>query len=114
MVLKLGLLCSHSDPHARPTMRQVLNYLNGDAMLPDLSPLDLRGNGMMLGIHHRVGELVMSNGGSSMVDSTLWRKMIMYVCVLQFIYTESTMEMSDDTKFTESKPQFRCRAQKTT
>ncbi|CAA7033711.1 unnamed protein product [Microthlaspi erraticum] len=71
MVLKVGLLCSHSDPHARPTMRQVLNYLNGDAMLPDLSPLDLRGNGMMLGIHQGVGELVMSKGGSSMVDSIL-------------------------------------------
>ncbi|CAA7033713.1 unnamed protein product [Microthlaspi erraticum] len=72
MVLKLGLLCSHSDPLARPTMRQVLNYLNGDALFPDLSPLDLRGNGvMMLGIHHRVGEPVMSNGGSSMVDSVL-------------------------------------------
>ncbi|CAA7033710.1 unnamed protein product [Microthlaspi erraticum] len=72
MVLKLGLLCSHSDPLSRPTMRQVLNYLNGDAMLPDFSPLDLRGNGMMmLGIHQRVGEPVMSNGGSSMVDSIL-------------------------------------------
>ncbi|CAA7033722.1 unnamed protein product [Microthlaspi erraticum] len=71
MVLKIGLLCSHSDPHARPTMRQVLNYLNGDATLPDLSPLDLRGNGIMLGIHHRVTELVLSNGGSSMVDSVL-------------------------------------------
>ncbi|CAA7033716.1 unnamed protein product [Microthlaspi erraticum] len=71
MVLKLGLLCSHSDPLARPTMRQVLNYLNGDAMLPDLSPLDLRWNEMMLGIQHRVGELIMSNGGSSMVDSIL-------------------------------------------
>uniref|UniRef100_A0A1J3J2C8 non-specific serine/threonine protein kinase n=1 Tax=Noccaea caerulescens TaxID=107243 RepID=A0A1J3J2C8_NOCCA len=73
MVLKLGLLCSHSDPLARPTMRQVLNYLNGDAMLPDLSPLDLRGNGMMmLGIHQRrLSEFDMSNGGSSMVDSIL-------------------------------------------
>ncbi|CAA7033715.1 unnamed protein product [Microthlaspi erraticum] len=72
MVLKLGLLCSHSDPYARPTMRQVLNYLNGDATLPDLSPLDLRGNGMMmLGIHHRVSEFDMSNGASSIVDSVL-------------------------------------------
>ncbi|CAA7059540.1 unnamed protein product [Microthlaspi erraticum] len=58
MVLKLGLLCSHSDPNARPTMRQVLNYLNGDAKLPDLSPLDLRGNGMMMmGLHHKVSEI---------------------------------------------------------
>ncbi|CAA7033717.1 unnamed protein product [Microthlaspi erraticum] len=68
MVLKLGLLCAHSDPYARPTMKQVLNYLNGDAMLPDLSPFDFRGNG----IHHGLSELSMTyTGGSSMVDSVL-------------------------------------------
>uniref|UniRef100_A0A1J3E2X4 non-specific serine/threonine protein kinase n=1 Tax=Noccaea caerulescens TaxID=107243 RepID=A0A1J3E2X4_NOCCA len=67
MVLKLGLLCSHSDPNARPTMKQVLNYLNGDAMLPDLSPLDLHGNGI-----YQFSEFSMTyTGGSSMVDSIL-------------------------------------------
>ncbi|OVA15595.1 Protein kinase domain [Macleaya cordata] len=34
LVLKLGLLCSHTDPKARPTMRQVMQYLEGDASLP--------------------------------------------------------------------------------
>ncbi|CAH8350313.1 unnamed protein product [Eruca vesicaria subsp. sativa] len=67
MILKLGLLCSHSNPQARPTMRQVLHYLSGDAVLPDLSPLEFRG----LGIHHRIGELDMFTCGSSMVDSIL-------------------------------------------
>ncbi|XP_040385449.1 L-type lectin-domain containing receptor kinase SIT2-like [Oryza brachyantha] len=39
LVLKLGLLCSHPLPNARPTMRQVMHYLNGDMVLPlDLSP----------------------------------------------------------------------------
>ncbi|XP_026418524.1 L-type lectin-domain containing receptor kinase IV.1-like isoform X1 [Papaver somniferum] len=34
LVLKLGLLCSHNDPKARPTMRQVVQYLEKDAPLP--------------------------------------------------------------------------------
>lgn len=38
LVLKLGLLCSHPLANARPTMRQVMQYLDGDMILPDLSP----------------------------------------------------------------------------
>ncbi|GAV73593.1 Pkinase domain-containing protein/Lectin_legB domain-containing protein [Cephalotus follicularis] len=34
LVLKLGLLCSHQKPEVRPTMRQVVRYLNGDDPLP--------------------------------------------------------------------------------
>ncbi|KAI6668428.1 hypothetical protein NL676_013550, partial [Syzygium grande] len=30
LVLRLGLLCSHSEPIARPSMRQVVQYLEGD------------------------------------------------------------------------------------
>ncbi|XP_062186960.1 L-type lectin-domain containing receptor kinase SIT2-like [Phragmites australis] len=37
LVLTLGLLCSHPLPNARPTMRQVMQYLDGDMPLPDLS-----------------------------------------------------------------------------
>ncbi|XP_043712017.1 L-type lectin-domain containing receptor kinase IV.1-like [Telopea speciosissima] len=36
LVLKLGLLCSHSIPTIRPSMRQVLRYLEGEVPLPDL------------------------------------------------------------------------------
>ncbi|KAA8549304.1 hypothetical protein F0562_000988 [Nyssa sinensis] len=36
LVLKLGVLCSHTDPAARPNMRQVIQYLDGDAILPDI------------------------------------------------------------------------------
>ncbi|KAK8651180.1 hypothetical protein V6N13_140792 [Hibiscus sabdariffa] len=36
MVLKLGLICSHDVPVARPSMRQVVRYLDGEAELPDL------------------------------------------------------------------------------
>ncbi|ONM06251.1 L-type lectin-domain containing receptor kinase V.9 [Zea mays] len=35
LVLKLGLLCSHPVPAARPSMRQVVQYLDGDAPLPE-------------------------------------------------------------------------------
>ncbi|XP_010262573.1 PREDICTED: L-type lectin-domain containing receptor kinase IV.2-like [Nelumbo nucifera] len=37
LVLKLGLLCSHSIPTARPTMRQVVRFLAGDVPLPESS-----------------------------------------------------------------------------
>ncbi|XP_042489884.1 L-type lectin-domain containing receptor kinase IV.2-like [Macadamia integrifolia] len=36
LVLKLGLLCSQSDPIARPCMRQVVQYLKGEIPQPDL------------------------------------------------------------------------------
>jgi serine/threonine protein kinase len=39
LVLKLGLLCSHPSPNARPRMRLVMQYLERDAVLPaDLQP----------------------------------------------------------------------------
>ncbi|VAH73257.1 unnamed protein product [Triticum turgidum subsp. durum] len=41
VALKLGLLCSHPFANARPTMRQVLQYLDGDMPLPEMSPTDL-------------------------------------------------------------------------
>ncbi|XP_062002010.1 L-type lectin-domain containing receptor kinase IV.1-like [Rosa rugosa] len=37
LVLKLGLLCSHSEPAARPSMRQVVQYLAGDVALPEVT-----------------------------------------------------------------------------
>lgn len=41
MVLKLGLMCSNNSPAARPSMRQVVMYLEGEVALPDvLIPLD--------------------------------------------------------------------------
>lgn len=37
LVLKLGLLCSHSEPVVRPSMRQVVMYLEGSIAMPELS-----------------------------------------------------------------------------
>ncbi|KAL7264399.1 hypothetical protein ACSBR1_002368 [Camellia fascicularis] len=36
LVLKLGLLCSQYNEAARPSMRQVMQYLDGNALLPDI------------------------------------------------------------------------------
>ncbi|KAG8081407.1 hypothetical protein GUJ93_ZPchr0007g4716 [Zizania palustris] len=38
LALKLGLMCSHPFPDARPSMRQVMQYLDGDVLLPELQP----------------------------------------------------------------------------
>ncbi|KAK3206328.1 hypothetical protein Dsin_020374 [Dipteronia sinensis] len=38
LILKLGLVCSHPNPAIRPSMRQVMQYLDGDAKFPDISP----------------------------------------------------------------------------
>jgi serine/threonine protein kinase len=46
LVLKLGLLCSHSEPAARPSMRQVVKFLEGDFPLPELSSLGLCARGL--------------------------------------------------------------------
>ncbi|TKW35491.1 hypothetical protein SEVIR_2G376500v4 [Setaria viridis] len=47
LVLKLGLMCSHPFPNARPSMRQIIQYLDGDMPLPNLSSTSL--NFTMLG-----------------------------------------------------------------
>ncbi|KAF8006101.1 hypothetical protein BT93_K0412 [Corymbia citriodora subsp. variegata] len=39
LVLKLGLMCSHLEPIARPRMRQVVRYLEGDVTMQELSSL---------------------------------------------------------------------------
>ncbi|KAG5553961.1 hypothetical protein RHGRI_011733 [Rhododendron griersonianum] len=53
LVLKLGLLCSHSDPVARPNMRQVVQYLEGDIPLPELKLMGISAAGLTFA--HREG-----------------------------------------------------------
>lgn len=38
IVLKLGLLCSNDSPQARPSIRQVVRYLEGETVLPEVIP----------------------------------------------------------------------------
>ncbi|XP_004492168.1 L-type lectin-domain containing receptor kinase IV.1-like [Cicer arietinum] len=46
LVLKLGLLCSHCEALVRPSMRQVVRYLEKDLALPDLDFLSLSSIGL--------------------------------------------------------------------
>ncbi|CAM0948962.1 unnamed protein product [Alopecurus aequalis] len=45
LALKLGLMCSHPLPGARPSMRQVMQYLQGDTPLPELTPAQMQSEG---------------------------------------------------------------------
>ncbi|KAI6675098.1 hypothetical protein NL676_003004, partial [Syzygium grande] len=56
LVLKLGLMCSHSDPLMRPSMRQVLQYLEGDIPMPELSSI---GGRLTFGHHEGFDDLAM-------------------------------------------------------
>ncbi|KAE8653694.1 L-type lectin-domain containing receptor kinase S.4 [Hibiscus syriacus] len=38
VVIKLGLMCSNNAPDVRPTMRQVVRYLEGEVLLPEVVP----------------------------------------------------------------------------
>jgi serine/threonine protein kinase len=48
LVLKLGLLCSHPSPNARPSMRKVMQYLDSGKLPPDLSPNYLSYNTVLM------------------------------------------------------------------
>ncbi|TKY65993.1 L-type lectin-domain containing receptor kinase IV.1 [Spatholobus suberectus] len=60
LVLKLALLCSHSEPLARPSMRQVVQYLDRDVPPPDLSLLSLASTGLTFGLHEDFHDCPMS------------------------------------------------------
>lgn len=63
LVLKLGLLCSHSKPACRPTMRQVARCLDGDAILPEIPP-DCADIGMLSTSNEASGDLFASLASS--------------------------------------------------
>ncbi|KAK2360804.1 L-type lectin-domain containing receptor kinase IV.1 [Trifolium repens] len=66
LVLKLGLLCSHCEALARPSMRQVLRYLERELSLPDLSFLSLSSMGLTSGQCENFQDFGMSYASSSM------------------------------------------------
>ncbi|XP_030542445.2 L-type lectin-domain containing receptor kinase IV.1-like isoform X2 [Rhodamnia argentea] len=51
LVLRLGLLCSQSEPNARPCMRQVVQYLEGDLAMEELSSLGISKSGLAFAFH---------------------------------------------------------------
>ncbi|KAK2360795.1 L-type lectin-domain containing receptor kinase IV.1 [Trifolium repens] len=71
LVLKLGLLCSHLEPLARPSMRQVMQYLEKDIPMPDLSLLSLSPFGLTFGYQEFVTDKTMSHPSTSIVESLL-------------------------------------------
>ncbi|XP_073107654.1 L-type lectin-domain containing receptor kinase SIT2-like isoform X2 [Elaeis guineensis] len=71
LVLKLGLLCSHPLPAARPTMRQVMQYLDGDAPLPELSPTCMSFSSMAMVQNEGFDDYIMSYPSSVYPSSTL-------------------------------------------
>ncbi|KAH7665050.1 Non-specific serine/threonine protein kinase protein [Dioscorea alata] len=46
LVLKLGLFCSHPLPSARPSMRQITQFLKGDVPLPEMLPYQCNAGGI--------------------------------------------------------------------
>ncbi|CAK8541705.1 unnamed protein product [Lathyrus sativus] len=69
LVLKLGMMCSHSEPVARPSMRQVVQYLEMDIPLPDLSLLSLSTSGLTFGYQEHFEDFPMSYPSS--MDKTM-------------------------------------------
>jgi len=67
LALKVGLLCSHPSADARPSMQQVLQYLDGELPLPEMTRAELRFD--MLALVQRKGLHVMSCACSSTVMS---------------------------------------------
>ncbi|THG09717.1 hypothetical protein TEA_012230 [Camellia sinensis var. sinensis] len=59
LILNPGLLCSHSNAAARPSMRQAMRYLDGDALLPEIH-LDTTGIGTLSVGNEASAEFVMS------------------------------------------------------
>nr|AAR11298.1 lectin-like receptor kinase 7;1 [Medicago truncatula] len=71
LVLKLGLLCSHSEPLARPSMRQVVQYLERDTPLPDFSSLSLSSSGLTFGYQLFVEDRRMPYTSALIAESVL-------------------------------------------
>lgn len=65
LVLKLGLLCSHSNSSDRPSMRQVVQYLDRDIPLPELSVLAHSSSGLLFAPHEGFDDSAKSYPSSS-------------------------------------------------
>ncbi|KAM3325516.1 L-type lectin-domain containing receptor kinase IV.1 [Capsicum chacoense] len=64
LVLKLGLFCSHSEPSFRPTMRQVLLFLDGVVALPELSTLGVSSATLTFDHHEGFDDFIKSYASS--------------------------------------------------
>ncbi|KAM5560194.1 L-type lectin-domain containing receptor kinase IV.1 [Rosa sericea] len=71
LVLKLALLCSRSQPAARPSMREVMQYLEGDTALPELSFLRPSSSGSAFVHNEGSDDVEMAYQCSYVPESTL-------------------------------------------
>nr|QEO19165.1 putative L-type lectin-domain containing receptor kinase IV.1-like isoform X1 [Cymbidium ensifolium] len=81
MVLRLGLMCSHPSPAARPCMRQVVKCFEGEVPLPEISEEDFyvfdsssRRNRVLVGGSSQNSCTAPTNLSSSFSDSPLSRR----------------------------------------
>ncbi|GMN56959.1 hypothetical protein TIFTF001_026070 [Ficus carica] len=81
LVLKLGLLCSHSEPSVRPSMRQVVEYLERHVPLPDLTGLNLCSSGLMFASGDGLGNFPLFSQSSA----------VNYLCSHQSSVVESLL-----------------------
>lgn len=70
LVLQLGLLCSHFKQEARPTMRQVVRYLNGDEPLPPVYNWDLTESESISDMNSRFMQVIFSDSVISYKSSS--------------------------------------------
>ncbi|KAJ8767769.1 hypothetical protein K2173_020709 [Erythroxylum novogranatense] len=61
LVLKLGLVCSHSEPEARPSMHQVAQILEGEVPLPEISAFAISASGVTFRNRQGFSDLVLSD-----------------------------------------------------
>ncbi|KAI3777985.1 hypothetical protein L2E82_06913 [Cichorium intybus] len=57
MVLKLGLMCSSDEPSFRPSMRQVIRYLEGEVPLPEILAPPSKKGGFVVGFDNFASSL---------------------------------------------------------
>lgn len=69
--LKLGLLCSQPNPTDRPSMRRVLQFLNKDVPLPDLSTVSLSSQSFMIRNAEGFDDFALSYSQASSSESLL-------------------------------------------
>ncbi|CAL5076966.1 unnamed protein product [Urochloa decumbens] len=71
LVLKLGLLCSHPVPDARPSMRQVMQYFEGDMKLPEKMPESLSFGMQALMSSEGFDSYILSQGSTVVTNGAL-------------------------------------------
>ncbi|KAJ4702731.1 Lectin-receptor kinase [Melia azedarach] len=93
LVLKLGLFCSHRNPAARPSMRQVMQYLDGEVTLPDMPP-----EGVVIGLFSETNGALESEitvCTTMTLNALLRRERLMFVSYLAVLRDVDEMRIEE-------------------